>query len=155
MSSSRSCGGSHTLTSSQRRYTRLQGITPCALQEDGNIMSGLKGVVDLQGLDGHIYRGRMDIRLPAIHTMDGNSKSCAKISQGSETSLASWDIGTLPHLPQSAKQTGHNSETEERPCSASLRHLHAQADNLSCCWKNRGLRIDTTIKQQCVQKLVP
>uniref|UniRef100_A0A4W5K8M3 DUF4795 domain-containing protein n=1 Tax=Hucho hucho TaxID=62062 RepID=A0A4W5K8M3_9TELE len=66
---SRSCGGSHTVTYPNRRYTRLQHISHFIQPEE----------VDILGLDGHIYKGRLktrsvktvDARLPTIFPKDG------------------------------------------------------------------------------------
>uniref|UniRef100_A0A671Q4A5 DUF4795 domain-containing protein n=1 Tax=Sinocyclocheilus anshuiensis TaxID=1608454 RepID=A0A671Q4A5_9TELE len=48
----RSCGGSHTLTYPSRRYTRLQHITHLIQNEEDT-------EVDILGLDGQVYKGRM------------------------------------------------------------------------------------------------
>ncbi|EDM06668.1 similar to hypothetical protein DKFZp434P0316 (predicted), isoform CRA_a [Rattus norvegicus] len=57
----RRCGGSHTLTYPYRR-NRPQHLSP--LEE---IQIAMKhDEVDILGLDGHIYKGRMDTRLPGI-----------------------------------------------------------------------------------------
>ncbi|XP_069608179.1 glutamine-rich protein 2 isoform X3 [Ranitomeya imitator] len=61
-SSSRNCGGSHTLTFPQRRYSRLQASTPCTVEKE-DFMGDLKGEVFILGQDGHIYRGRRDKHL--------------------------------------------------------------------------------------------
>uniref|UniRef100_A0A8C7CGA8 DUF4795 domain-containing protein n=1 Tax=Oncorhynchus kisutch TaxID=8019 RepID=A0A8C7CGA8_ONCKI len=64
-----SCGGSHTVTYPNRRYTRLQHFSHFLQPEE----------VDILGLDGHIYKGRLktrsiktvDARLPTIFPKDG------------------------------------------------------------------------------------
>ncbi|XP_069808538.1 glutamine-rich protein 2 isoform X2 [Dendropsophus ebraccatus] len=68
-SSSRSCGGSHTLTFPQKRYARLQASTPCTAQKE-DFVAGLKEEVLILGQDGHIYRGRRENHLPSIRTKD-------------------------------------------------------------------------------------
>ncbi|XP_075034452.1 uncharacterized protein LOC142095402 [Mixophyes fleayi] len=156
MSSSRSCGGSHTLTFSHRRYARLQGNTTCTPQEEESEVGGLnvrgdmrQGEVDILGFDGHIYRGRMDARFPAIRTNDGNSKSHLKCTQSSQKSLPSWDSSTPPYRPQSAKSNGSNSvlsqTSQERPDSASLGYLHSQSDNPRRSRVSIEIRMDTTV----------
>uniref|UniRef100_K7F3F6 DUF4795 domain-containing protein n=1 Tax=Pelodiscus sinensis TaxID=13735 RepID=K7F3F6_PELSI len=65
LSMPRRCGGSHTL----RRYTRLQQIAQCmpVHPEETTMLTVMKHEeVDILGLDGHIYKGRMDTRLPSI-----------------------------------------------------------------------------------------
>ncbi|XP_071797824.1 uncharacterized protein [Asterias amurensis] len=68
---SRSCGGSHTMTYPHRRNTRMANLTGIAREEDVPVtfVNG-KMEADIQGQDGHIYKGRIgadDIeRLPTI-----------------------------------------------------------------------------------------
>ncbi|GAA6222134.1 uncharacterized protein LOC108878092 isoform X5 [Lates japonicus] len=77
---SRSCGGSHTVTSASQRRTGLQYMKHHGQPEvDGVIQSE---EVDIIGLDGHIYRGRLnpsanrntETKLPTISTKDGLCK---------------------------------------------------------------------------------
>ncbi|XP_073537295.1 glutamine-rich protein 2 [Phyllobates terribilis] len=77
-SSSRNCGGSHTLTFPQRRYSRLQASTPCTVEKD-DIMGDLQGEVFILGQDGHIYRGRRDKHLPTLETKDGKGSTHQKL----------------------------------------------------------------------------
>uniref|UniRef100_W5MZJ0 DUF4795 domain-containing protein n=1 Tax=Lepisosteus oculatus TaxID=7918 RepID=W5MZJ0_LEPOC len=64
---SRSCGGSHTLTFPSRRYTRLQHIAHFIQAEEeaqpAPILRHQPEEVDILGLDGHIYKGRLDTRV--------------------------------------------------------------------------------------------
>ncbi|KAM5272744.1 glutamine-rich protein 2 [Ctenodactylus gundi] len=73
----RRCGGSHTLTYPYRR-SRLQHVTPSP--EDIRIAMK-RNEVDLLGLDGHIYKGRVDMRLPGTLTKDGMTKHKPKQSR--------------------------------------------------------------------------
>ncbi|XP_036611540.1 glutamine-rich protein 2 [Trichosurus vulpecula] len=65
MSVPRRCGGSHTLTFPYRRYARLQHLAQCVYPTE-NVRTSLKHEVDILGLDGHIYKGRLETRLPGI-----------------------------------------------------------------------------------------
>ncbi|XP_068932959.1 glutamine-rich protein 2 [Petaurus breviceps papuanus] len=65
MSVPRRCGGSHTLTFPYRRYARLQHLAQCVYPTE-DVQASLKHEVDILGLDGHIYKGRLDTRLPGI-----------------------------------------------------------------------------------------
>ncbi|KAM4031060.1 glutamine-rich protein 2 isoform 3-T3 [Anomaloglossus baeobatrachus] len=76
MSSSRNCGGSHTLTFPQRRYSRLQSSTPCTVEKE-DFMGDLKEEVFILGQDGHIYRGRRNKHLPSLGTKDGKRSTVA------------------------------------------------------------------------------
>ncbi|XP_077107926.1 glutamine-rich protein 2 [Ranitomeya variabilis] len=75
-SSSRNCGGSHTLTFPQRRYSRLQASTPCTVEKE-DFMGDLKGDVFILGQDGHIYRGRRDKHSQTLETKDGKKSTVA------------------------------------------------------------------------------
>uniref|UniRef100_A0A7N5JDE1 Glutamine rich 2 n=1 Tax=Ailuropoda melanoleuca TaxID=9646 RepID=A0A7N5JDE1_AILME len=107
----RRCGGSHTLTYPYRR-SRLQHLSQ-GLYPTEEVQIAMKHhEVDILGLDGHIYKGRMDTRLPGILTKDtsvsGMSKHKAKQSRPHvhrQQSLS--NNGQLPSRPQSA-QMGSN-----------------------------------------------
>ncbi|XP_045692716.1 glutamine-rich protein 2 [Phyllostomus hastatus] len=116
----RPCGGSHTLTYPYRR-ARLQHL-PQGLHPE-EIQLALKHEVDILGLDGHIYKGRMDTRLPGIPSKDtspsGSSitRHKAKLSrllhvQRHPSSLG--DSGQLPSRPQSAEVPAGNSSASPR-----------------------------------------
>uniref|UniRef100_A0A8C0PLB7 DUF4795 domain-containing protein n=1 Tax=Canis lupus familiaris TaxID=9615 RepID=A0A8C0PLB7_CANLF len=65
----RRCGGSHTLTYPYRR-NRLQHPSQ-GLYPTEEVQIAMKhDEVDILGLDGHIYKGRMDTRLPGILSKD-------------------------------------------------------------------------------------
>ncbi|XP_012517697.1 PREDICTED: glutamine-rich protein 2 [Propithecus coquereli] len=106
----RRCGGSHTLTYPYRR-SRLQHLSQglCPAEE---IQIAMKhDEVDILGLDGHIYKGRMDTRLPGILTKDtaGISKHKSKQSRPHRQRSLS-DSSQLPSRPQSAQMlAGNNS----------------------------------------------
>ncbi|XP_044777335.1 glutamine-rich protein 2 [Neomonachus schauinslandi] len=117
----RRCGGSHTLTYPYRR-TRLQHLSQ-GLYPPEEVQIAMKhDEVDILGLDGHIYKGRMDTRLPGILTKDsessvsGMTKHKAKQSQPHvhrQQSLS--DNGQLPSRPQSARMLAGNSPAPPRP----------------------------------------
>ncbi|XP_042360272.1 glutamine-rich protein 2 [Plectropomus leopardus] len=106
---SRSCGGSHTVTSASQRRTGLQSMKHHTQTEvDGVIQTE---EVDIIGLDGHIYKGRLnapatkntETKLPTISTKDGmcKTKDKAKCSL-SHKPAASPEVS---HHPNSAKST--------------------------------------------------
>uniref|UniRef100_A0A5F8GBD7 Glutamine rich 2 n=1 Tax=Monodelphis domestica TaxID=13616 RepID=A0A5F8GBD7_MONDO len=70
MSVPRRCGGSHTLTFPYRRYTRLQHLAQCIYPTE-DLQTSLKHEVDILGLDGHIYKGRLETKLPGIPSKEG------------------------------------------------------------------------------------
>ncbi|XP_044106138.1 glutamine-rich protein 2 [Neovison vison] len=117
----RRCGGSHTLTYPYRR-SRLQHLSQ-GLYPTEEVQIAMKhDEVDILGLDGHIYKGRMDTRLPGILTKDsessisGMTKHKAKHSRPHvhrQQSLS--DNGQLPSRPQSAQMLGVNSPAPPRP----------------------------------------
>nr|XP_028572833.1 glutamine-rich protein 2 isoform X3 [Podarcis muralis] len=105
----RHCGGSHTLTYPYRRYGRLQQFAQsmAPVQPDENAMLAVMKheEVDILGLDGHIYKGRMDAQLPSITGKDGVLKPRNKLirssSQRHHPTLS--DIANLPVRPHTAK----------------------------------------------------
>ncbi|XP_055431170.1 glutamine-rich protein 2 isoform X2 [Bubalus kerabau] len=72
-SAPRPCGGSHTLTYPYRRI-RLQHLSQ-GLYPTEEIQIAMKhDEVDILGLDGHIYKGRMETRLPDLLNKDTPSR---------------------------------------------------------------------------------
>ncbi|KAJ1072358.1 hypothetical protein K5549_017603, partial [Capra hircus] len=103
-SAPRPCGGSHTLTYPYRRI-RLQHLSQ-GLYPTEEIQIAMKhDEVDILGLDGHIYKGRMDTRLPDLLNKDNaGMKHKAKQSRAHgprQQSLS--NSGQLPSRPQSAQ----------------------------------------------------
>ncbi|XP_047427693.1 glutamine-rich protein 2 isoform X2 [Mugil cephalus] len=98
---SRSCGGSHTNTSVTQRRSGLQHTKQHA-EVDGVIQSE---EVDIVGLDGHIYKGRLNVptvkstetKLPTISTKDGMCKTKDKAKCPSS------------YRPAASPEMGHNS----------------------------------------------
>ncbi|XP_058560809.1 glutamine-rich protein 2 isoform X1 [Neofelis nebulosa] len=128
-SAPRRCGGSHTLTYPYRR-NRLQHLSQ-GLYPTEEIQIAMKhDEVDILGLDGHIYKGRIDTRLPGIPSKDtpvsasGMTKHKAKQPRPHthrQQSLS--DSSQLPSRPQSAQMlAGNNSapshQRKDRPVSS-------------------------------------
>ncbi|XP_039766965.1 glutamine-rich protein 2 isoform X2 [Ornithorhynchus anatinus] len=115
----RRCGGSHTITYPYRRYARLQYLPP----EGETPQPILKDEVDILGLDGHIYKGRMVTRLPAI-CKEGAQRNKQELVQASAVHDPSrGDNDQLPWRPHSAKMSTRNSSAssqllKERPVSS-------------------------------------
>ncbi|XP_066471194.1 glutamine-rich protein 2 isoform X6 [Tiliqua scincoides] len=101
----RHCGGSHTLTYPYRRYGRLQQFAQCMLPDENSMVAMMKHEeVDILGLDGHIYKGRMDTQLPSITEKDGSrsrNKLIRSSSQRHHPTLS--DFPNLPARPHTAK----------------------------------------------------
>ncbi|XP_054449061.1 glutamine-rich protein 2 [Pteronotus mesoamericanus] len=112
----RPCGGSHTLTYPYRRV-RLQHL-PQGLHPEEIQLALKHDEVDILGLDGHIYKGRMDTRLPGIPSKDSSGviKHKAKPPRPHvhrQPSLS--DSGRLPSRPQSAETLAGNTPATSRP----------------------------------------
>nr|XP_025855262.1 glutamine-rich protein 2 [Vulpes vulpes] len=117
----RRCGGSHTLTYPYRR-NRLQHLSQ-GLYPTEEVQIAMKhDEVDILGLDGHIYKGRMDTRLPGILSKDSESsvsgmpKHKAKQSRPHvhrQQSLS--DNGQLPSRPQSAQMLAGSTSAPSQP----------------------------------------
>ncbi|KAJ8389165.1 hypothetical protein AAFF_G00123710 [Aldrovandia affinis] len=136
---SRNCGGSHTLTYPNRRYTRLQHIAQFIQEgEEGQTQTqALSGTslriqeeVDILGLDGHIYKGRLnsravrsvESRLPTISSKEGICKSKDKVSRSQSQKSSAEQGRAMPVRPQSARtQWSHSassSSVRDRPMSS-------------------------------------
>ncbi|XP_047687759.1 glutamine-rich protein 2 [Prionailurus viverrinus] len=128
-SAPRRCGGSHTLTYPYRR-NRLQHLSQ-GLYPTEEIQIAMKhDEVDILGLDGHIYKGRIDTRLPGIPSKDtpvsasGMTKHKAKQPRPHTHRQQSLSVSSqLPSRPQSAQMlAGNNSapshQRKDRPVSS-------------------------------------
>ncbi|CAH1793457.1 unnamed protein product [Owenia fusiformis] len=73
----RACGGAHTLTYPNRRTNKVQPSVGGFFEEEVVAPAApaytppYKQELDLQGVDGHIYKGRISARLPTVHTAPG------------------------------------------------------------------------------------
>ncbi|XP_042576806.1 glutamine-rich protein 2 isoform X3 [Cyprinus carpio] len=133
---SRNCGGSHTLTYPSRRYTRLQHITHLIQSEEEGppVSSGpptQAAEVDILGLDGQVYKGRMssrtvrlsETRFPTISPREGNWKSKDKVIRSQSQRSSGVDAGRgSPARPQSAKthrsRSASSTSMKDRPLSS-------------------------------------
>ncbi|KAK5884436.1 hypothetical protein CesoFtcFv8_018257 [Champsocephalus esox] len=105
----RSCGGSHTITTASQRRTNLQTnkYPPRAESEE----------VDIVGLDGHIYKGRLnapsirntETKLPTIPTKDGMCKT--------------KDKAKCPHKPTASPEGHHPHSAKSNQGSHSASSL--------------------------------
>ncbi|KAM6175990.1 glutamine-rich protein 2 [Erethizon dorsatum] len=124
---SRRCGGSHTLTYPYRR-NRQQHL-PQGLYAPEEIQIAMKhDEVDILGLDGHIYKGRMDTRLPGILTKDSEYPETTKHKPKQSrprghTQQPLSNTSQLPFRPQSAQMLAGNNpvssgQRKDRPVSS-------------------------------------
>ncbi|RXM33686.1 Glutamine-rich protein 2 [Acipenser ruthenus] len=139
----RSCGGSHTMTIPQRRYPRVQPFPEIILPEEEvpEVPVQSKEEIDILGLDGVIYKGRLDqrqkasmldprqdsqldcrpeSRLPDIAEADVNQH---KLSRATCQNLSSYEsMAGAPVRPQSARVPRSRSASvrllRERPVSS-------------------------------------
>ncbi|XP_026312560.1 glutamine-rich protein 2 [Piliocolobus tephrosceles] len=120
----RRCGGSHTLTYPYHR-SRPQHL-PRGLYPTEEIQIAMKrDEVDILGLDGHIYKGRMDTRLPGILSKDSSGTSKRKSQQPRPHVHRPPSLGGnghLPSRPQSAQMSAGNisvssCQQKDRPSS--------------------------------------
>uniref|UniRef100_A0A8C8WYV5 Glutamine rich 2 n=1 Tax=Panthera leo TaxID=9689 RepID=A0A8C8WYV5_PANLE len=122
-SAPRHCGGSHTLTYPYRR-NRLQHLSQ-GLYPTEEIQIAMKhDEVDILGLDGHIYKGRIDTRLPGIPSKDTSGMTKHKAKQPRphthrQQSLS--DSSQLPSRPQSAQMLAAALNSLERGSAWKLR----------------------------------
>ncbi|XP_078125680.1 glutamine-rich protein 2 [Sander vitreus] len=114
LAASRSCGGSHTVTLAGQRRPVLQYMKHNPQTEVDAVIPSEE--VDIIGLDGHIYKGRLnastirntETKLPTISTKDGMCKTKDKTKCASSHKPASSpELGHGPPVypPHSAKST--------------------------------------------------
>ncbi|XP_037664978.1 glutamine-rich protein 2 [Choloepus didactylus] len=112
----RRCGGSHTLTYPYRR-SRLPHLSPGLLPTEEIQIAMKHDEVDILGLDGHIYKGRMDMRLPGILCKEtpgvAKHKSKQSRSQGHQQQSLG-DNNQLLSRPQSAQLLAGNNPASSR-----------------------------------------
>ncbi|XP_011897777.1 PREDICTED: glutamine-rich protein 2 isoform X4 [Cercocebus atys] len=112
----RRCGGSHTLTYPYHR-SRPQHL-PRGVYPTEEIQIAMKrDEVDILGLDGHIYKGRMDTRLPGILSKDSSGTSKRKSQQPRPHVHRPPSLGGnghLPSRPQSAQMSAGNISVSSR-----------------------------------------
>uniref|UniRef100_G3MZG8 Glutamine rich 2 n=2 Tax=Bos taurus TaxID=9913 RepID=G3MZG8_BOVIN len=142
-SAPRPCGGSHTLTYPYRRI-RLQHLSQ-GLYPTEEIQIAMKhDEVDILGLDGHIYKGRMETRLPDLLNKDNagmKHKNKQSRPHGHRQQSLS-NSGQLPLRPQSAQtlaasDSAPSCHQKDRPVSTEGRlsqpnpaHLPGEEANL-------------------------
>nr|XP_046270713.1 glutamine-rich protein 2 [Scatophagus argus] len=106
---SRSCGGSHTVTSASQRRSGLQSVKNHT-QTEGDAVTQSEEV-DIVGLDGHIYKGRLnapavrniETKLPTISSKDGSSKTKDKTKCYKPAASPDVGHGASLHRPHSAR----------------------------------------------------
>ncbi|ELW68290.1 Glutamine-rich protein 2 [Tupaia chinensis] len=122
----RRCGGSHTLTYPSRR-NRLQHL-PQGLYAPEDVQLAMKhDEVDILGLDGHIYKGRMDTRLPGILTKDLGPHTALGLPEPTLPSAAPSASGIAKNKPKQPRPhvhrpqpLGNSSQLPSRPQSAQM-----------------------------------
>ncbi|XP_026557487.1 glutamine-rich protein 2 [Pseudonaja textilis] len=107
MSVPRHCGGSHTLTHPFRRSMKLQQFSqsmPSVPSDESTMLATMKHEeVDILGLDGHIYKGRMDTHLPSITGKECKTRSKLARSSSQRQHPMFSDLANLPARPHTAK----------------------------------------------------
>lgn len=118
----RPCGGSHTLTYPHKRNSKLTHLSHLFREEEPVIYSTPpKEEMDVQGVDGHIYRGRthqqkLDARLPTSLASNNNNNNQMSVNVSIRT--------RSPQPPRTAKTShGHRgdvvvNQSRPRPMSA-------------------------------------
>ncbi|XP_072208423.1 glutamine-rich protein 2 [Excalfactoria chinensis] len=123
----RHCGGQHTVTHPLQRCPRPPHgppYCPAPPQPHGSIGKE-HAEMELLGQDGHIYKGRWDVQLPALAGKEGSPRDKAKPSP---RQWGAQDTNLLPMRPHSAlyplSQPGTPRLQEQRPVSSHGRLPH-------------------------------
>ncbi|XP_041823169.1 glutamine-rich protein 2 [Melanotaenia boesemani] len=119
----RSCGGNHTTTSSSQRRSGLQQTKLHSQPE----VDGVFQEVDIIGLDGHIYKGRVNVpsikntetKLPTISSKDTMSKTKDKAKSSAS------------HRPAASLEVGHNTPVLHHSLSAKSMQCSRSASSCS------------------------
>ncbi|XP_053385599.1 myosin-3-like isoform X3 [Mercenaria mercenaria] len=112
----RPCGGSHTLTYPHKRNTKLTHLSHLFREDEAIIIPATKEEVDIQGADGHIYRGRHDQR----PTQKLEARFPTTLGQNNNN-MGMNVRSTSPHPPQyrpKAPQSPLVTQQRARPVSA-------------------------------------
>ncbi|XP_040542154.1 glutamine-rich protein 2 [Gallus gallus] len=122
----RRCGGQHTVTHPLQRCPRppqLPPYGPAPPQPHG--IAKEHAEMELLGQDGHIYKGRWDVQLPALAGKEGSPRDKPKLSP---RHWGAQDTNLLPTRPHSAlsplSQPGTQRLQEQRPMSSHGRLPH-------------------------------
>lgn len=114
----RACGGSHTMTYPNKRITRLSHLSHLFREEDGTVFPIYKEEVDVQGADGHIYKGRMgtklEARLPSV-TQDFKDMPQAYMLERSRSPVP---VAVSHRKTTVSPPPGHRVVHPQRPTSA-------------------------------------
>ncbi|XP_039082203.1 glutamine-rich protein 2 [Hyaena hyaena] len=136
----RRCGGSHTLTYPYRR-TRLQQLSQGLYPPEEIQMAMQHDEVDILGLDGHIYKGRIDTRLPGILTKDTPALASGMTKHKSRQPRL--------HTQQQQQSIGNSSQRPSRSQSAQM----VAASNSAPQRKDRPVSLDGHLSQSKVAQL--
>nr|XP_011433722.2 glutamine-rich protein 2 isoform X10 [Crassostrea gigas] len=143
---SRACGGSHTTTYPNKRITRLSHLSHLFREEDGNVYPIYKEEVDVQGADGHIYKGRMgtklEARLPSV-TQDYKDMPQAYMLERSRSPVP---VAVSHRKTTVSPPPGHRVVHPQRPTSAraSPRRSTSRSDSRPQSAHPQNSRVDNT-----------
>ncbi|KAI8487333.1 Glutamine-rich protein 2, partial [Branchiostoma belcheri] len=103
----RPCGGSHTMTYPNKRFTKLTAGGQYVVEEQPQVqVFHVKEELDIIGADGHIYKGRVEIddgRLPTL-TQRPHTAGSRSVSRTSQTHVIDESTGEQQHSPPPTRQ---------------------------------------------------
>ncbi|XP_045893508.1 glutamine-rich protein 2 isoform X1 [Micropterus dolomieu] len=141
----RSCGGSHTVTYASQRRAGMQYMKHYTQTEGDGLIPSEE--VDIVGLDGHIYKGRLnaaamrntDTKLPIIPTKDAESWKCR--GERESALMAAGMCKTkdkakcsLPHKPAGSPEMGHSAPAHHPPSAKSVQCSRSASSSSGRDW---------------------
>ncbi|KAL4240996.1 Glutamine-rich protein 2 [Mactra antiquata] len=112
----RPCGGSHTLTYPHKRNTKLTHLSHLFREDEAIIIPATKEEIDIQGADGHIYRGRNEGR--NVQKLEARFPSTLGQNNNNAMGMNVRSTSPQPQLRPKPPQSQMVTQQRNRPMSA-------------------------------------
>ncbi|XP_078611006.1 uncharacterized protein LOC144881672 isoform X6 [Branchiostoma floridae x Branchiostoma japonicum] len=146
----RPCGGSHTMTYPNKRFTKLTPSGQYVVEEQPQVqVFHVKEELDIIGADGHIYKGRVEIDDGRLPTLTQQPKG--PVSPGSQRRRVQKPGAYSPRSDQRPSPPGRPQSahaTSPRPGSSNHRPHTAGSRSVSRTSQTREVIDESTGEQQ-------